>query len=187
MTLRRHILVAIVLSIFLPCFAAAQEQLAKVRISVEPAIDIPLRADSNLFRPSAGSVVNGLYAIPGFRLLSAGVAATYHAARMQRADLGDLGSLSIFSGEAMVEVRTALRVPIDLYVTGSAGFFYAFENGEPASSASNLVWSTGVGLGVRATPALTVGVRGEYRSYQTIYQFVGIGIVLDLRFGNEGK
>ena len=78
--------------------------------------------------------------------------------------------------------RTILRL-IDVYLSGGAGFFYAFLNHEPSSSVSNLVWNGRIGVGRRVTPTLTIGFQLEYRRYLGFYHLMGAGLDVDLRLG----
>ena len=184
----KHIIMAAIgLFVFCTAMISAQERDIQARISIKPAVDIPIGPDVNLFKPSGGGAVGGSYVFPGFRAFSAGAAANFHVGRMNNVDLGDLGSLSTISIEATAEIRGTIGGLVDLYLTGCAGYFYTFRNNNPSRSASNFVWGTGAGLGVVVTPTLTLGVFGEYRYYETLYQIIGIGIRSDLRIGGKNE
>jgi hypothetical protein len=184
-SMKRIAMATIGLFAFCAAMISAQERYTPVRISVRPVVDIPIGPDANLFKLSGGGAVSGSYIFPGFRAFSAGAAVNYHVGRMSNVDLGDLGSLSTVSVEATAEIRGTLGGLIELSLTGSAGYFYAFRNDNPSLSASNLVWGTGAGIGVVITPTLTLGVFGEYRNLETLYRFIGIGIRGDLLIGGK--
>jgi hypothetical protein len=116
-----------------------------------------------------------------------GFIASYHLGRMGRADLGNLGSLSVISAEISTDLRLTFLKMIEIYLSGGAGYFYAFQNNDPSSSATNLVFCGAIGVGVRATPAMTVAIHGEYRRYQSLYQLISAGLGVDLWFGGRHK
>ena len=68
------------------------------------------------------------YVFPFFRPLSTGIVVNYHLGRLQHEDLGNLGSLSVISAEATVELRLTFLKRIDTFISGGAGYFYTFEN-----------------------------------------------------------
>ncbi len=174
---------AAVLLVLAAGLSGAQQQCRPFVVSVRPAIDIPLPPDPNLFQLGGGVAVSGSYVLPFFRPLSAGIAVTYHLGRLQHADLGSLGSLSVLSAEVAAELCLTVLRRIDGYLSGGAGYFYAVLNGDPSSWAASLVWSGRVGVGFRVSPALTVGIQSEYRRYESLYHLLGVGAGLDLRLG----
>ncbi|TKJ44013.1 hypothetical protein CEE36_02515 [candidate division TA06 bacterium B3_TA06] len=181
--MKRIALVALLLGVFAPGLATAQEQYRSVLVSIKPEADIPLPPDPNLFQPGAGAAVSGSYAFPFFTPLSAGLAVNYHLGRLQHDDLGNLGSLSVISAEPTAELRLTFWRRFEAYLSGGAGYFYAFLNGAPSSAASNLVLNGRIGVGLRATPTLTIGVQGEYRRFCSLYHLIGVGLGVDLWLG----
>lgn len=181
--MKKRIPVAFALLVLCLQPAVTQTPAGLVRISVMPTFDIPLGFDANLFQPSAGLAVNGSYIFPHLRFLSAGFTGAYHLGRMSIVGPGDLGSLSVISGETKAAARVTVGRLIELTVSGGAGFFYAFSNKEPSSTVSNLVWGGGVGIGVRVSPGVTVNLHGEYRSFETLYQYAGIGLSAEISIG----
>lgn len=162
---------------------AAQEPSAGLVVSVKPGLDVPLPPDPELFRLSGGTAAGVSHSLPFFRPLSAGVLVNYHLARMQHATLGNLGSLSVISAEGTAELRWRSRTPLDLYLGGGAGLFYALLNDRPSSWVSNFVWNGHVGIGLRATPSLSIDLQGEYRRYESLYHLIGISLGAELRLG----
>ena len=181
--MKRITLAAVILITLGAGLATAEDRYPGFRIAVNPVIDVPLPSEARMFQPAGGAAVSGRYVLPGFRPLAAGIVLGYHLGRMQHPDLGDLGWLSVISAEATAELRATLGGVIDLCFAGGAGYFFAFANDALSSSASNLVWSAGVGLDVRTTATLSIGIQGEYRSYEGLYHIVSIGIGADLQVG----
>ena len=181
--MKRRILAAIALSVLCLYPALTQAQPGPVRFSIRPTFDLPLGSDANLFRPSAGTAISGSYVFPGLQFLSVGINGAYHLGRMSNAGLGDLGSLSLISGEARAAVRVTLGRLMELSVSGGAGFFYAFSNDETSSAVSNFVWGAGAGVDLRVSSSLTVGLYGEYRKFETLYQYAGIGVSAQISIG----
>jgi hypothetical protein len=180
----KRILLAVILLVTLSVgFSAAQEQNIPVRITLKPVVDIPLTPDSNLFQPAGGATISGSYVFPGLQWLSTGISVGYHLGHMQRADLGNLGYLSLISAEPTAETRATIAGLIDLYLSGSVGFFYGSMTDNPSSSVSNFVLSGGIGINIRATQALTIGIYSEYRRYESLYHLIGIGLGVDLFLG----
>jgi hypothetical protein len=105
-----------------------------------------------------GVTISAGYVFPFFRPLSAGVVLNYGLSPMRYIDLRHLGSLSIVSGEAHAEIRLVINKSIDVYFSAGAGFFYASLIDDPSSHASNLLWSGGIGVGIRPISALTLGI-----------------------------
>jgi len=178
--MKKITLAATVLIVFAAEFSAAQEQYRPIIVSIKPGMDIPLPPDPHLFQLGGGVAVSGSYIFPSFRPLSTGIVVNYHLGRLQHDDLGNLGSLSLISAETTTELRGTLRRVIDVYLSVGAGQFYAFLNGEPSSSVSNLVLIGRIGVGLRATPTLTIGVQCEYRRYCSLYHLMGVGLGVDL-------
>jgi hypothetical protein len=176
-------LLALALGLFVLRLAAAQEQYRPFVVSIKPQADIPLNPDGRMFQLGAGAAVSGSYVFRFFPLLSAGLAANYHLAPMQHDELGNLGVLSVISAEPTVELRYTFWRKVDAYLSGGAGYFYAFLNGEPSSSVSNLAINGRIGVGLRVTPALTIGVQAEYRRFCSLYHLMGTGLSLDFWLG----
>jgi hypothetical protein len=148
-----------------------------------PAVDIPLPPDHRLFHLGGGVAARVGYVLPFFLPLSAGVGVVYHLGSMQHPDLGNPGSLSLVSAEGSVELRLTFLRRIDAYLAGGAGWFYAVLNEDPSQWVSNIALSGRLGVGLRASPRLSVGVQGEYRRYQSLYHLIGIGVAVDLWLG----
>jgi hypothetical protein len=182
--MNRTALMAAVLLVFAAGFSSAQEQYRPFLVSIKPEIDIPLPPDPNLFQIGGGTAVSVSYVFPFFRPLSTGIVVNYHLGRLQHEDLGNLGSLSVISAEATVELRLTFLKRIDTFISGGAGYFYTFENDDPSSWATNLVLSGRTGAGLRATPTLTIGIQGEYRRYFSLYHLIGVGVGVDLWLGS---
>lgn len=182
--MKRAAVAALVLLIFAPAFSNSLEQYQPLIFSIKPEIDIPLPPDPNLFQIGGGTSVSASYVFPFFRPLSAGILVNYHLGRLHHEDLGIRGSLSLISAEAIIGLRLTLWQLIDAYLSGGAGYFFTFVNEEPSSWATNIVWSGGIGFGLRVTPALTVGIQSEYRRYRRLYHLIGVGFGMDLRMGN---
>ena len=178
--MKRIALAAVVLLVFTAGSSAANGQDRQFIVSIKPEIDIPLPPDHNLFKPGVGIGVSGRYVFPFFRPLSAGIEANYHLGRMIHDDMGNLGSLSVISVETTAELRLTLMRLMDVYLSGGTGYFYTFMNGEPSSFATNLVFSGRIGVGLRATPEMTICLHGEYRRYRSLYHLIGVGIGVDL-------
>lgn len=178
--MKRITLVAVVLLVFAAGFSSAQEQNRPFVVSIKPQMDIPLWPDPNLFQPGGGVGVSRSRPCSSFPALSMGIAGNYHLGRLQHADLGNLGSLSMISIAATTELRGNIRRKIDLYLSGGAGYFYAFLNGEPSQSVSNLVLNGRIGVGLRVNPTMTIGIQGEYRRYRSLYHLMGVGLGVDL-------
>jgi hypothetical protein len=174
---------AAVLFVLAAGVCTAQDPYRPMLMSITPAVDIPLPPDSRLFRPSGGVATRVGYVFPFFRPLSGGIGVVYHLGRMQHSDLGRLGSLSVISAEAAVELRLTFLGRFDAYLAGGAGWFYTFLNDDPSSWATRVVVSGRLGAGLRATPTLTIGLQGEYRRYESLYPLVGVGVGMDLRLG----
>ena len=163
------------------CFAS--DTYRPILLSLRPAVDIPLPPDTALFRLGAGATVIVSYVLPFFRPLSVGISANYRLGRMQHAELGNLGSLSVLSAEATTEFRLAFLRFMEIWFSAGAGYFYAFQNHDPSSWATNLVFSGRIGVGVRAAPRLTMSLQGEYRRYQSLSHLLGVGLGADFRLG----
>jgi hypothetical protein len=151
--------------------------------SVVPTVDIPLPPDHRLFQVGGGVAARIGTVFPFFPRLSAGAEVVYRLAPMEHPDLGDLGSLSLISGEASVELRYTFAGRIDIHLAGGVGWFYALLNEDPSQWVGNVALSGRLGAGLRASPCLSVSVQGEYRRYQSLYHLIGIGVALDLRLG----
>ena len=102
---------------------------------------------------------------------------------MRHDDLGNLGSLSGISAETTSDLRLTFRSLIDLYLSGGAGYYYTFENNEPSSFVTNLVFNGRIGGGIRVNPTMTIGIQAEYRRYQKLYHTIGVGLCIDLWVG----
>jgi hypothetical protein len=182
--MNRTALVAAALLVVAAAFSTAREQYQPLLVSIKPEIDIPLPPDPNLFQIGGGTAVSASYVFPFFRPLSMGILVNYHLGRLHHEDLGISGSLSLISAEATIGLRLTLWQLIDAYLSGGAGYFFTFVNEKPSSWATNIVWSGGIGFGMRVTPALTVGIQGEYRRYRSLYHLIGVGLGMDLRMGS---
>ena len=173
-------LLAIVLVALATGLCSAEEPYRPVVVSLRPEISIPLVPDHFLFQLGGGGSAGVSYVFPSFRPFSAGTVITYHYVGMQHGDLGYLGSLSVVSAAATAELRATIARKIDLSLAGGAGFFCAFLNEEPTSYASNFALAGRIGVGFRATPAMTVGLHAEYRRYETLYHAIVAGLAIDL-------
>jgi hypothetical protein len=182
--MKRITLVAVGLLVFVARFSTAQELYRPIAVSIKSEIDIPLPPDPNLFQIGGGTAVSVSYVFPFFRPLSTGFLVNYHLGRLHHEDLGIHGSLSLISAEATAELRFTFWQVIDVYLSSGAGFFFTFVNEEPSSWATNIVWSGGIGFGLRVNPTLTVGIQGEYRRYRSLYHLIGVGLGMDLRMGS---
>lgn len=165
--------------------AAAQVEYRPIVVAIRPVFDIPVAPDHLLFQPSGGASLAARYVIPSLPLVSVGGSFTWHLARMQHADLGQLGSLSLAAGEATVELRSTFRMPLDLFLAAGVGWFYAFLNGAPSQFVTSLAWSSRAGVGYRLSPLLTLNLDAEYRRYETLYHFIGIGVGADIHLGDR--
>ena len=184
LSVKRTVVVAIGLLCLTGGFASAQEQYRPIVVSIAPQIDIPLPPDPNLFGLGGGVMVGVNYVLPFLRSFSAGISVNYHLGQLQHDDLGNLGSLSVFSAETNLELRLIFLKQIEPYLSVGAGYFYAFENGDPSSWATNLVLSGRIGAALRATPTLTIGIQSEYRRYRSLYHLIGAGVYMDLWLGS---
>ena len=180
-TMKKIVFTAVVLIAFTCGFSVAQGEYRPILISITPQVDIPLPPDQFMFNISGGLGMRGSYVFPFFQPLSAGIALNYHQGPMRHDEMGNLGSLSVISAETTAELRLTLRSLIDAYLSGGAGYFYAFMNGDPSSFVTNLVFDGRVGVGFRMTPSMTVGIQGEYRRYWSLYHLLGVGLGVDLR------
>lgn len=160
--------------------AAAEVEYPPIVVALRPVFDIPVAPDHLLFQPSGGASLAARYVIPSVRLVSVGAALTWHLARMQHADLGRLGSLSLAAGEATVELRSAFRIPVDVFLVAGAGWYCAILNDAPSQFVTNVAWSARAGVGYRLSPSVTLDLGAEYRRYETLYHFVGVGVGADL-------
>lgn len=177
-------LMAAALLIFAAAFSTAREQYQPLLVSIKPEIDIPLPPDPNLFQIGGGTSVSASYVFPFFRPLSTGILVNYHLGRLHHEDLGIRGSLSLISAEAIIGFRLTFWHRFDAYIFGGAGYFFTFVNEEPSSWATNIVWSGGIGFGLRVNATMTVGIQGEYRRYRSLYHLIGVGLGMDLRLGS---
>ncbi len=156
-------------------------------ISIRPQFDIPLTPDQNLFLTSGGVMVSRRKSVHFLRPLSIGIAGGYHLGRMQHASLGNLGSHSLISAEAVTDLHWTIRQLIVISISGGAGCFYTGENGERSSWATDLMWSGQLGIGLITSSALTIGIQGEYRNFRRLYHLIGIGLTMDFRLGNVSR
>lgn len=167
-------------------FSEIQGQSRSPVISVTSSLDLPLPPDHNLFQPAGGLQISAQKPFTVSPLFSLGVAAGYNLGRMQHITLGNLGSLSVLSTEAIADLQWHLWKSMNANVSGGAGYYYAIENGESSSWVTNLVWSGSFGFGVTLNPATVLRVHCEYRNFRKLYHLLGIGlgieIYLDHRF-----
>jgi hypothetical protein len=181
--MKKFFFAAVVLVVFACGFSTAQGQYRPILVSLRPQIDIPLHPDQFMFGISGGLGASGSYVFPFFQPLSAGIAVNYHLGPMRHDEMGNLGSLSVISAETTAELRITLLRLIDAYLSGGAGYFYAFLNDDPSSFVTNLVYNGRVGVGLRVNPTITIGIQGEYRRYRSLYHLLGVGLGVDLRLG----
>jgi hypothetical protein len=129
------------------------------------------------------------FVFPFFRPISFGLAVDYHLGRMQHADLGNLGFLSVISPEATVEFRLTFLKLLEVYLSGGAGYFFAFRNEDTDPSrvvgVTNFVWGGRLGVGLRVSSRLTIGLQGEYRRYESLYHLFGAGFGVDIWLGGD--
>ncbi len=161
----------------------AQSQQRPLLVSIRPAFEIPLAPDHLLFELSGGATVGARYALPKLPFLSIGPSLSWQLARMQHVSLGSLGTLSVFAAEATAELRSTFRRPIDLFLAGGVGWFYALRNESPAQWAANLSLSARAGIGIRLSPPISIGLGVEYHRFVSLYHTLGIAIGTDLRLG----
>ena len=180
----RIVALSLVLLLLSAGLCAAREPYRPILVSIRPEIDVPLPPDLLLFEPGGGVAANVNYVFPFFRPLSAGIGVVYRAGPMEHADLGDLGSLSLVSVEAVAELRWTFLSRIDLSLAAAGGYFYALRNGDPSQWATNVTWSGRIGAGFRSAPSLSLGIQAEYRRYESLYHLIGIGAGVDLRLGH---
>lgn len=166
--MQRINLLIVILLFFTVGFTAAQDQNRPIVISIIQEFDIPLTLDQNLFQISGGLSINSSRSMLFFQPLSTLIGVSYQLGRLQHDDLGNLGSLSMFSVKPNIKLhRLLFQRRIGVYLSGGVGYCYAFLNGELSSSVSYLVWNGRFGINRRVNPALTIGIR-RFRRYEPV-------------------
>ncbi len=163
------------------------QQQSKISLSIVPMFDIPITPDDNLFQPSGGLVLNKTWSFPKAPVLFRGLNMSYHIGRLEHNDFPDLGTISISSLEGIAGIKGTIGSKVDLSLTGGGGWYYAFENDEFSSHASNWVLSGGPGIGFHLKSGRTISFRAEYRYYNRLYRILGFGLGIEIapRFGGN--
>jgi len=170
------VLICGLLLFFATEFSEIQGQSRSPVISVTSSLDHPLPPDHNLFKPSGGLQVSAQKPFTVSPSFSLGVVAGYNIGRMHHVTLGKLGSLSVISTEAIANLQWHLWKSMTANVAGGTGYYYAVENGESSSWATNLVWSGSFGIGVPINYVTSVRLHCEYRNFHKLYHLLGFGL-----------
>jgi len=175
--------------LFVVCLSVASSQ-EKTQTSfiILPTLDIPLTYDQNLFDASGGIEWSRTSPILRKPILFQGYRLGYHLGYLNHEDFDDLGTLSITSVEGNAGIKGSIRGEVDLFLSGGAGWYYAFENQDISSHASSWILSGGTGLGIHLDSGRIINVQAQYRYYNRLYHFLGLGFGINLsRSSSEAK
>jgi tetratricopeptide (TPR) repeat protein len=152
---------------------------APFALAVRPGFAVPVAGDGQIFTPGAAVDLAGLYRLPFFPRVGAGVGLGYALAPLQA-----VTAVSLISGGAAAGLDWPLVAKLELNAALQAGWYLALaHNG--MGTGNNPFLRADVGVSWRLSPQLSVGGGLAYRNYFGFYNDLVLGATANLALGGR--
>ena len=164
------------------------EPLHSFSVAVIPSADLRVGEKyTSVFGTGGGVTLAGMFPLPFFAPLSAGVQAAYHYVPVRTAETRERFSLSLISTGFAVELTWRVLARVELGLFGAAGGFLGFITDDPPATGLGIAAGYGARAGFLITPRILLGIMYLQNHYVGLDCHAALGIALETRFGRRRR